>query len=89
MQKPTAGEIPGTALDRIKTDFVGLCGTARLLLGTGQNGLFPIWVVSPSRGNRKELEASRQVFGIEQKVIRNASVGGSQSAAGLKKKKLF
>lgn len=59
VQKPTTGEIFVTALDRINTDFVGLCDAAILLLATGQYGLFPIWVVSPSRGNWKELEAGR------------------------------
>lgn len=87
MQKPSTGEISGTALDRKKTDFAGLWDAATLLLGTGQYGLFPTWVVSPSRGNRKELEAGRQVFGIDQNITRNASMAGSQSAAGLKKKK--
>lgn len=44
MQKPTTGEISGTALDRIKTDFAGLWDAATLLLGTGQCGLFPTWL---------------------------------------------
>lgn len=76
VQTPTTGEVCGAALERIKTEFVGLCDAARLLPGTGQYGLFPIWVISPSRRNWKELEAGRQVFGIDQNGIRNASVGG-------------
>lgn len=42
VQTPTTGEVCGAALERIKTEFVGLCDAARLLPGTGQYGLFPI-----------------------------------------------
>lgn len=54
MQKTATGEVCGTAVDRIKADFVGLWEAAMFLLGTGQYGLFPTQIVSPSRKSWKQ-----------------------------------